>query len=89
MPQAPPTPNYTVSPSLQPDKSSKEVGRVAVWSVSSAKPGNGVELLRDGRDETYWQSDGMQPHMVNIQFQKKVLTSFMCHVTVMHTLCLC
>lgn len=45
---------------------------MAVWSVTSAKPGNGVELLRDGRDDTYWQSDGAQPHLVNVAFQKKV-----------------
>lgn len=57
---------------LQPDASAREIGRLAVWSVTTAKPGNGVELLRDGRDDTYWQSDGAQPHLVNVQFQKKV-----------------
>lgn len=36
----------------------REVGSLAVWSVTSAKPGNGVQLLRDDRDDTYWQSDG-------------------------------
>lgn len=41
--------------------------------VTSAKPGNGVEALRDGKDDTYWQSDGAQPHYVNIQFQRKVV----------------
>jgi anaphase-promoting complex subunit 10 len=40
--------------------------------VTSAKQGNGVEALRDGKDDTYWQSDGAQPHLVNIQFQRKV-----------------
>jgi len=49
-----------------------EIGKLAVWSVTSAKPGNGVEMLRDENLETYWQSDGAQPHLVNIQFQKKV-----------------
>jgi len=48
------------------------VGTLAVWSVTSAKPGNGVDLLRDGSAETYWQSDGTQPHLVNVQFQRKV-----------------
>lgn len=33
----------------------REVGHLACWSVTSAKPGNGVELLRDGRTDTYWQ----------------------------------
>lgn len=50
----------------------REVGQLAVWSVTSAKPGNGVDMLRDGREDTYWQSDGMQPHLVDISFQKKV-----------------
>jgi hypothetical protein len=55
-----------------PDVLSREIGNLAVWTVMSAKPGNGVELLRDNREDTYWQSDGVQPHLVNIQFQKKV-----------------
>ena len=41
-------------------------------AVTSAKPGNGVEMLRDESLDSYWQSDGAQPHLVNIQFQKKV-----------------
>lgn len=49
----------------------REIGDEAVWSVTSAKPGNGVELLRDGNLKTYWQSDGAQPHFINCQFQKK------------------
>lgn len=43
--------------------------------MTSAKPGNGVELLRDGNLDTYWQSDGAQPHLVNVQFQRKVKVS--------------
>lgn len=50
----------------------REIGHLAVWTVTSAKPGNGVELLRDGSKDTYWQSDGTQPHLVDIQFQKKM-----------------
>jgi anaphase-promoting complex subunit 10 len=49
----------------------REVGGEAVWSLSTAKPGNGVEQLRDNNSDTYWQSDGVQPHMINIQFHKK------------------
>jgi len=40
------------SPGLQ------EIGKQAVWSLSTAKPGNGVEQIRDDSTETYWQSDG-------------------------------
>lgn len=58
-----------------------EVGAQAVWSVSSAKPGYGVDKLRDGSVETYWQSDGIQPHIVSIQFNRRVAVtaiSFYC-----------
>jgi anaphase-promoting complex subunit 10 len=50
----------------------REVGQAAVWSLSTAKPGNGVEQLRDDNIDTYWQSDGPQPHLINIQFHKKM-----------------
>ena len=56
---------------LAPGKGTREIGGLAVWTVTSAKPGNGVDMLRDGREDTYWQSDGTQPHFVNIQFQRK------------------
>ncbi|XP_015908997.1 anaphase-promoting complex subunit 10 [Parasteatoda tepidariorum] len=49
----------------------REVGPQAVWSLSSCKPGFGVDQLRDKWLETYWQSDGPQPHLINIQFRKK------------------
>ena len=50
----------------------REVGGEAVWSLSTAKPGNGVEQLRDSNNDTYWQSDGQQPHLINIQFHRKM-----------------
>ena len=65
--------NVRVTPTLEEDtRVRREIGALAVWSVTSAKPGNGVELLRDDNLDTYWQSDGAQPHLVNIQFQRKV-----------------
>ncbi|KAG0233146.1 Anaphase-promoting complex subunit 10 [Actinomortierella wolfii] len=48
-----------------------EVGRLASWSVTSAKAGNGPDALRDQNPSTYWQSDGLQPHCINMQFEKK------------------
>jgi anaphase-promoting complex subunit 10 len=33
----------------------QELGDLAVWSVSSAKPGFGVDQLRDDNLNTYWQ----------------------------------
>lgn len=50
----------------------REIGDQAVWSLSTAKLGNGVDQLRDASTDTYWQSDGPQPHLVNIQFHKKM-----------------
>ena len=49
----------------------REIGNDAVWTLSSAKTGNGVEQLRDDITSTFWQSDGSQPHLINIQFMKK------------------
>eukprot|EP01023_Acetabularia_acetabulum_P017293 TRINITY_DN1860_c0_g1_i2.p1 TRINITY_DN1860_c0_g1~~TRINITY_DN1860_c0_g1_i2.p1 ORF type:complete len:215 (+),score=17.32 TRINITY_DN1860_c0_g1_i2:70-645(+) len=57
---------------LQQGTEFQEIGDMAVWNVTSAKPGNGVELLRDESQETYWQSDGQQPHRISISFRQKV-----------------
>ena len=62
----------------------RELGADAVFTISSAKPGNGVEQLRDGNLDTYWQSDGLAPHFINVQFMKKVSISqisFYCDYT--------
>jgi anaphase-promoting complex subunit 10 len=50
----------------------REIGDEAVWTLSSAKQGNGVEQLRDDNVVTFWQSDGSHPHLLNIQFHKKM-----------------
>lgn len=43
------------------------------WQLSSAKPGNGVEQLRDPSNETYWQSDGVsQPHWIQIHLHRRL-----------------
>jgi hypothetical protein len=48
------TVNYDATgSSLRVDK--QEIGGQAVWSLSSAKPGFGVEQLRDDNIDTYWQ----------------------------------
>lgn len=58
------------SPSLMPHL--REVGSLATWILSSAKSGFGVEQLRDQNHETYWQSDGAQPHTITIQLPRKM-----------------
>jgi hypothetical protein len=53
----------------------RDLSTHAVWSVSTAKPGNGVDQLLDGSDDTYWQSDGPQPHCISAQFSSKFKVS--------------
>ncbi|XP_044367471.1 anaphase-promoting complex subunit 10-like, partial [Triticum aestivum] len=57
-------------PELTVEGDMREMAKMAAWSVSSCKPGNGVASIRDDSLNTYWQSVG--PHLVNTQFQKKV-----------------
>ena len=65
---------------LQPtlDEKLREIGHQAIWSLSSCKPGFGVDQLRDGNLESYWQSDGPQPHLVNVKFRRKTLVQNVC-----------
>lgn len=49
------------------------------WQLSSAKPGNGVEQIRDPSLDTYWQSDGQtQPHWIQVHFARRVAISHVC-----------
>lgn len=50
----------------------KEIGNLASWTVSSCKPGCGVDALRDEDTNLFWQSDGPQPHHLNIHFSRLV-----------------
>jgi len=59
----------------------REVGCQAIWSLSSCKPGYGVDQLRDRSLENYWQSDGQLPHLVNIQFRRKMTIRDVCVYT--------
>lgn len=40
--------------------------------------GNGIGQLRDDCMDTYWQSDGQLPHLVNIQFRRKTTVRDIC-----------
>ncbi|KAK6824734.1 hypothetical protein PG987_012228 [Apiospora arundinis] len=50
----------------------KEISNLASFTVSSYKPGCGVKELRDDDINLFWQSDGPQPHRLNIHFIKRV-----------------
>ncbi|KAG6835423.1 hypothetical protein H0H93_001586 [Arthromyces matolae] len=49
-----------------------DISRRAKWSVSSFKFGFGAECLRDNDPETFWHSDGPQPHFITAEFPQKV-----------------
>ncbi|SNX84080.1 related to anaphase promoting complex subunit 10 [Melanopsichium pennsylvanicum] len=41
------------------------------WTLSSYKSGSGVAELRSADLTKLWQSDGSQPHLINIQFSRR------------------
>lgn len=49
-----------------------DIGALGAWSVSSFKQGSGIKELREDTYETFWQSDGQQPHHLDIHFSKRV-----------------
>lgn len=66
-------------PTLDSLYGQRDLGKDAVcWSLSSAKPGNGVDQIRDTSTETYWQSDGSQPHAIQVTFSRRVAVSHVC-----------
>ncbi|MCJ1476116.1 anaphase promoting complex subunit doc1 [Lambiella insularis] len=50
----------------------REISPLASWTVSTSKPGCGVPALLAASTASFWQSDGPQPHLLNIHFFKLV-----------------
>ena len=50
----------------------REISPLASWTVSTCKPGCGVTALCSPSTTQFWQSDGPQPHLLNIHFFKLV-----------------
>ncbi|KAG5975277.1 hypothetical protein E4U58_001435 [Claviceps cyperi] len=50
----------------------KEISNLGRFTVSSHKPGSGVEELRSDDLKVFWQSDGPQPHKLTVYFVKRV-----------------
>ena len=63
-------PTTPPSPPLPPGL--KEISSLASWTVSSSKPGCSIPQLRNPSTALFWQSDGPQPHLLNIHFFKLV-----------------
>jgi anaphase-promoting complex subunit 10 len=64
---------HTPLPNLEPPPSYlREISTLASWTVSSSKPGCSIPQLRHPSTSLFWQSDGPQPHYLNIHFFKLV-----------------
>lgn len=50
----------------------REISSLASWTVSTYKPGCGIPALLAPSTSQFWQSDGPQPHLLNIHFFKLV-----------------
>ncbi|KAJ3227362.1 Anaphase-promoting complex subunit 10 [Clydaea vesicula] len=55
------------------NKCFRSIGNIAYWTLSSQKLGHGLEHLMDNSYDTFWQSDGPQPHYINLLFQKRMI----------------
>jgi anaphase-promoting complex subunit 10 len=71
-------PSVLLTSTVPEDAFERELETEAIFTISSAKPGNGVEQIRDNNLETYWQSDGTFPHLINVQFLRKVEVTKVC-----------
>lgn len=49
-----------------------DITNLAYWKASSYKLGNPIQHALDDNPQTYWQSDGSQPHHIDIHFSKRV-----------------
>lgn len=52
--------------------STHNVNHLAHWKPSSFKVGNSIDNALDDNPETFWQSDGIQPHQLDISFSKRI-----------------
>ncbi|KAL6720472.1 hypothetical protein ACLMJK_002395 [Lecanora helva] len=60
----------TQDPSLPPNL--REISSLASWQVSTSKPACGIEALLSPSPSHFWQSDGPQPHLLTVHFNRWV-----------------
>jgi len=60
-------PAFAIFDSPYPD-----ISHLGKWTASSSKFGFGVDCLLDNNIETYWHSDGPQPHTITVHFPRKL-----------------
>eukprot|EP01138_Halocafeteria_seosinensis_P014698 gb/GECG01015003.1/.p1 GENE.gb/GECG01015003.1/~~gb/GECG01015003.1/.p1 ORF type:complete len:213 (+),score=29.90 gb/GECG01015003.1/:1-639(+) len=64
-------PGYYVEEQLTNVHYLRELNKEGQWTVSGAKMGNELNNMLDEKLDTFWQSDGLQPHVVTIEFHKR------------------
>ncbi|CAG9472245.1 anaphase-promoting complex subunit 10, putative [Plasmodium vivax] len=57
-------------PQIYISKKYIDVGCLAAWKLSSSKSKSDTKKLKDNNVNTYWQSSGIGPHTITIQFFK-------------------
>ncbi|GAB69011.1 anaphase promoting complex subunit 10 [Plasmodium cynomolgi strain B] len=57
-------------PPIHLSKKYIDVGCLATWKLSSSKSKSDTKKLKDNNVNTYWQSSGLGPHTITIQFFK-------------------
>ena len=68
--------SYYITPSLSAsDADACRPVADAVWTLSSARPGNGIPQLLSDDVGDFWQTDGVSPHIVSIQFRARTAVS--------------
>ncbi|QEU58778.1 Doc1 [Kluyveromyces lactis] len=76
---------YTTELELLEQQNLVNLTKLAFWKASSFKVGNPIENAIDDDPTTFWQSDGLQPHRIDINFSKRVdvvqLAMYFCLVT--------
>ncbi|CAR24639.1 DOC domain-containing protein [Lachancea thermotolerans] len=63
---------YTQGLELMSSQGHIDITNLAYWKASSQKDGNPVSQALDDNPTTFWQSDGLQPHKIEISFSKRV-----------------
>ncbi|CDO91706.1 unnamed protein product [Kluyveromyces dobzhanskii CBS 2104] len=76
---------YTKELEFIEEQSLVNLTKLAFWKASSFKVGNPIENAIDDDPTTFWQSDGLQPHRIDVNFSKRVdivqLAMYFCLVT--------
>ncbi|CUS24221.1 LAQU0S14e02916g1_1 [Lachancea quebecensis] len=63
---------YTQGLEVMSSQGHIDVTNLAYWKASSQKDGNPISRALDDNPNTFWQSDGLQPHTIEVSFSKRV-----------------